>query len=144
MRALLDVNVIIALLDPDHAFHERAHAWWAANMKRGWASCPLTENGGVRVMSNPNYSEKARFTPGDLIGRLRKFAGQSNHEFWPDKISLRDEKIFATERIHSSRQLTDLYLLALAVENRGRLVTFDRGISISCVSNAKAANLCVA
>jgi toxin-antitoxin system PIN domain toxin len=144
MRALLDVNVIIALLDPDHAFHERAHAWWAANLKRGWASCPLTENGVVRIMSNPNYSEKTRFTPGDLIGRLRKFAAQSNHEFWPDEISLRDEKIFVTERIHSSRQLTDLYLLALAVENRGRLVTFDRGIPISSVHNAKAVNLCVA
>jgi len=142
MRALLDVNFIIALLDPDHAFHERAHAWWAANMKRGWASCPLTENGVVRIMSNPNYSEKARFTPGDLIGRLRKFAGQSNYEFWPDEISLRDEKIFAAERIHSSRQLTDLYLLALAVEHDGRLVTFDHGIPLSGVRRVKAANLC--
>ena len=143
MRALLDVNVIIALLDPDHAFHERAHAWWAANMKRGWASCPLTENGVVRIMSNPGYSQKTRFTPGDLIDRLRKFARQSNHEFWPDKISLRDEKIFVVERIHSSRQLTDLYLLALAVEHHGRLVTFDHGIPLSGVHNAKAANLCV-
>ena len=144
MRALLDVNVIIALLDPDHAFHERAHAWWAANLKRGWASCPLTENGVVRIMSNPNYSEKARFTPGDLIGRLRKFAAQSNHEFWPDEISLRDKKIFLMERIHSSRQITDLYLLALAVKQHGRLVTFDKGIPLSAISDAEAANLCVA
>jgi toxin-antitoxin system PIN domain toxin len=144
MRALLDVNVIIALLDPDHAFHERAHAWWAANLKRGWASCPLTENGVVRIMSNPNYSEKVRFTPGDLIGRLQKFAGQSNHEFWPDEISLCDDKIFVVERIHSSRQLTDLYLLALAVQHHGQLVTFDRGIPLSGVHNAKSANLCAA
>jgi uncharacterized protein len=144
MRALLDINFIIALLDPDHTFHERAHAWWAANMKLGWASCPLTENGVVRIMSNPNYSGKARFTPGDLIGRLWKFVEQSNHEFWPDKISLRDEKIFATERIHSSRQIADLYLLALTVEHHGRLVTFDCGIPLSSVRNAKAANLCAA
>jgi hypothetical protein len=144
MRALLDVNVIISLLDPDHAFHERAHAWWAANRKPGWATCPLTENGVVRIMSHPNYSGQMRFTPGDLIGRLRTFAGQSNHEFWPAKISLRDEKIFAPERIHSSRQLTDLYLLALAVANHGRLVTFDRGIPLSGVRNAQAANLCIA
>jgi toxin-antitoxin system PIN domain toxin len=144
MRALLDVNVIIALLDPDHAFHERAHAWWAANLKRGWASCPLTENGVVRIMSNPNYSEKARFTPGDLIDRLRTFARQSRHEFWPDEISLCDGKIFVAERIHSSRQLTDFYLLALAVKHHGRLVTFDRGIPLSSVRNAKAANLCAA
>jgi toxin-antitoxin system PIN domain toxin len=144
MRALLDVNIIIALLDPDHAFHERAHEWWATNMKRGWASCPLTENGVVRIMSNPNYSEKIRFTPGDLIGRLRKFTDRSNHEFWPDEISLRDEKIFVAERIHSSRQLTDLYLLALATKHHGRLVTFDQGIPLSAISNAKPANLCVA
>src|SRR5471030_827235 len=117
MRALFDVNVIIALFDPDHAFHERAHTWWAANFKRGWASCPLTENGVVRIMSHPNYSRQTRFTPGDLIGRLRTFAGQTDHEFWPDKIFLCDEKVFATERIHSSPQLTDLYLLALAVEH---------------------------
>ncbi len=144
MRALLDVNVIIALFDPDHAFHERAHAWWAKNAKRGWASCPLTENGVVRIMSHPNYSEKARFTPGELIGRLRKFAEQSDHEFWPDDISLRDENIFAVERMHSSRLLTDLYLLALAAKHEGRLVTFDQNIPLSAVSKAKAGNLCVA
>lgn len=144
MRALLDVNVIIALLDPDHAFHERAHAWWAANRKRGWASCPLTENGVARIMSHPGYSRKTRFTPGDLIGRLRQFADQSDHEFWPDEISLRDEKIFVAERIHSSRQLAGLYLLALAVTRHGRLVTFDQGIPLSGVHNAKAVNLCVA
>ena len=144
MRALFDVNFVIALLDPDHAFHERAHAWWAANLKRGWASCPLTENGVVRIMSHPNYSTKMRLTPGDLIGRLRTFAAQSHHEFWPDDLSLRDEKIFAAGRIHSSRQLTDLYLLALAVNHRGRLVTFDQGIPLSAVHHAGAANLCVA
>jgi len=141
MRALLDVNVIIALLDPDHAFHERAHAWWAANRKRGWASCPLTENGVVRLLSHPGYSRKTRFTPGDLIGRLRQFAAQSDHEFWPDEISLRDERTFAAERLHSSRQLTDLYLLALAVAHHGRLVTFDHGIQLSGVPHAQAANL---
>ena len=144
MRGLLDVNVIIALLDPDHAFHERAHAWWAANRSRGWASCPLTENGVVRIMSHSGYSQKARFTPGDLMGRLRQFAAQTDHEFWPDAISLRDETIFAAERIHTSRQLTDLYLLALAVARQGRLVTFDHGISLSAVPHAKAANLCAA
>jgi len=144
MRALLDVNVIIALLDSNHAFHERAHDWWAANLKLGWASCPLTENGVVRIMSHPNYSEKARFTPGELIDRLRQFAAQSDHEFWPDEVSLRDGKLFISERIHSSRQLTDLYLLALATKRRGRLVTFDQGIPLSAVSDVKPANLCVA
>jgi len=144
MRALLDVNVIIALLDSNHAFHERAHDWWAANLKLGWASCPLTENGVVRIMSHPHYSDKVRFTPGDLIDRLRQFAGQSDHEFWPDEISVCDANYFASERIHSSRQLTDLYLLALATRHQGRLVTFDQGIPLSAVKNVKPSNLCVA
>ncbi len=143
MRALLDVNVIIALLDPDHVFHERVHDWWEANTVGGWASCPLTENGVVRIMSNPNYSGKTKFTPGDLIGRLREFANQSDHEFWPDEISLRDEKIFAVDRIHGSRQLTDIYLLALSAKHRGRLATFDQGIPLSAVKEARAVNLSI-
>jgi len=143
MRALLDVNVVIALLDPDHAFHERAHGWWAAQAKSGWASCPIVENGVVRIMSHPGYTRGARFTPDDLISRLRTFATQTNHEFWPDDVSLRDGKIFAAERLHSSRQLTDLYLLALAAAHGGRLATFDQGIPISAASAAKTENLCV-
>ena len=143
MRALLDVNVVIALLDPDHAFHERAHDWWAATGKLGWASCPLTENGVARIMSNPAYSAGARFGPGDLISRLQTFAGQTNHEFWPDDISLRDGKFFDGERLHSSRQLTGLYLLALAVKRDGKLATFDQAIPLSAVRNARAENLCV-
>jgi uncharacterized protein len=143
MRSLLDVNVVIALLDPDHAFHERAHAWWAAQAKSGWASCPIVENGVVRIMSNPGYSQGARFTPGDLISRLRTFAAQTDHEFWPDDVSLRDGKLFAAGRIHGSRQITDLYLLALASNHAGRLATFDQGIPISALSGAKTDSLCV-
>lgn len=144
MRALLDVNVIIALLDPDHVFHDRAHLWWAANAGNGWASCPLTENGVVRVMSNPGYSQHARFTPGDLIGRLRQFTEKTRHEFWPDDISLHDASTFSADHIHTSRQLTDLYLLGLAVKHHGRLVTFDQGIPLSSVCAATVGNLFVA
>jgi|ERR1041384_1230493 toxin-antitoxin system PIN domain toxin len=143
MRALLDVNIVIALMDPDHVFHERAHDWWARHAKSGWASCPITENGVVRIMSHPGYSQRARFTPGDLISRLRTFASSTHHEFWPDDISLRSGAVFAPERIHSSRQLTDLYLLALAAKHGGRLATFDREITISAVPGARAGNLCV-
>src|SRR6266699_2210499 len=143
MRVLLDVNVIIALLDPDHAFHERAHEWWAINAKSGWASCPITENGVVRVMSNPAYSSSAHFTPGDLISRLRTFARQTDHEFWPDDISLRDGAVFAVERIHGSQQVADLYLLALAAKHNGKLATFDKAIPVSAVRTAKAGSLCL-
>jgi len=141
MRALLDVNVVIALLDPDHAFHERAHEWWAGNAKSGWASCPITENGVVRVMSNPAYSRGAQFTPSDLIARLRTFSNQTDHQFWPDDVTLRDESTFLAERIHGPRQVTDLYLLALAVRKKARFATFDDGIPISAVRTAKPGNL---
>ena len=141
MRALLDVNVVIALLDPDHAFHERAHDWWAVQAKSGWAGCPIVENGVIRIMSHPGYSRGARFTPGDLISRLQTFATETNHEFWPDDVSLRDGKIFTAGRMHSSRQLTDLYLLAMAAGRGGKLATFDKGIPISTVCIAKAENL---
>ena len=143
MRALLDINVLIALFDPDHTFHERAHTWWAAHATRGWASCPMSENGVVRIMSHSGYSQSARFVPADLIDRLRTFAEGTNHEFWPDDVSLRDPAVFSTDRIHSSRQLTDVYLLALAVRHKGQLATFDQGIARSAVSNADVRNLSI-
>jgi predicted nucleic acid-binding protein len=95
-------------------------------------------------MSNPGYSRGARFTPGDLISRLRTFTRQTVHEFWPDDISVRDATVFATERIHGSRRITDLYLLALAAKHNGRLARFDGAIPVSAVRNAKAENLCTA
>lgn len=82
MRSLLDINVIIALLDPDHTFHEKAHSWWAQHHDEGWASCPLTENGTVRIMSNSSYSREMQFTPHELINQLRLFGEQTDHEFW--------------------------------------------------------------
>lgn len=143
MRALLDVNLLIALFDADHVFHERVHDWWAANHEIGWASCPLTENGVVRIMSNPKYSEKLNYSPGELIKLIRRFTKQSDHEFWPDDISLRDKTAFASDRIHGSRQLTDIYLLALVLKKGGRLVTFDSGIPLSAVTGAKSEHLYV-
>jgi hypothetical protein len=143
MRALLDVNVLIALLDPDHAFHDRSHAWWKANARSGWASCPLTENGVVRVMSNPAYSRGRRFAPGDLVEHLEEFASRSDHEFWADDVSLRDRAIFLRSHLHSPSLLTDIYLLALAAKRRGCLATFDQGIPLTTVRMATAANLCV-
>jgi toxin-antitoxin system PIN domain toxin len=133
MRALLDVNVIIALMDPEHAFHERAHVWWNSHAKAGWASCPITENGVVRILSNPGYHRELTFNPGDLIQRLRVFTNQSNHEFWPDNISLLNPAYFNAERIHTSRQITDLYLVALAHEHKGLFATFDKKIALNGV-----------
>ena len=143
MRALLDVNVLIALVDGSHAFHQRAHQWWAAHARQGWASCPLVENGFTRIMANPGYSASRRFTVVELVGALSRFVAGSDHEFWPDSVTLRDSRVFAADRIHGSRQLTDLYLLALAVEHGGRLATFDRGIPLVAVKNAEERHLLV-
>lgn len=141
MRSLLDVNVLIALFDPDHVFHQRAHVWWAAHASDGWASCPITENGFVRIMSQSTYSARVRFSPSELIERLATFAQQTNHEFWADSISLRDSQLFAHDRIHSSRQITDIYLLALAKARDARLATFDEAVPLSAAVGALDQNL---
>jgi len=93
MRHLLDINVLIALLDPDHAFHPCAHAWWGGQ-RRAWASCPLTENGLLRIMASANYSKATRFTVLDIAGRLSTFADNSDHAFWPDMLSIRNPLYF--------------------------------------------------
>src|SRR2546430_16087632 len=122
MRALLDINVIIALFDPDHDLHERAHEWWGRNSSQGWASCPITENGVVRIMSHPSYTRKVRFSPGELIGRLEEFASSTNHEVLPDTVSLRDSGLFGQERMLRSRKLTDMnYVSARSGENTSEL-----------------------
>ena len=144
MRALLDVSVLIALFDSDHAFHDRAHGWWERNLHLGWASCPLTENGLVRILSQSTYGRKGTITTvTDMIARLRMFAQQTDHQFWPDDISLRDKSALKSDRIHSSRQITDVYLLSLAVRHSGRLATFDTRIPIGAVPSATPNHLCV-
>ena len=94
-------------------------------------------------MSHPAYSPGARFVPSDLISRIRPFTRQTDHEFWPDDISLCDAAAFAAERIHGAQQITGLYLLALAARHKGRLATFDKNVPISAVRAAKAGNVCL-
>lgn len=140
MVALLDVNVLVALFDPDHVHHQLAHDWLAENRGQGWATCPLTENGLVRILSNPAYSGR-RTTVQDAVDRLGAFRASGDHAFWPDAVSLCDEGRFVFPHVGGHRQLTDAYLLALAVQNEGRLATFDRGIRPAAVAGAAAANL---
>jgi hypothetical protein len=138
--ALLDVNVLVALFDPDHVHHRRAHAWFAENRGSGWATCPLTENGSVRILSNPTYSGR-QTTVGDAVARLAAFRASGDHEFWPDTVTLCEEGRFVFAHVSGHRQLTDVYLLALAVARGGRLATFDRRIRPIAVAGATAANL---
>ncbi|MEQ1855705.1 MAG: TA system VapC family ribonuclease toxin [Longimicrobiales bacterium] len=139
MRALLDVNVLIALLDADHTAHRDATAWFAEHVLGGWASCPITENGCVRIMSHTGYPNAHSVT--EVAARLRAATVHPSHEFWPDSLSLLDESLIDTTRIHGPRQLTDAYLLALAVEHGGRLVTFDSAIPVGAVAGAEPRHL---
>jgi toxin-antitoxin system PIN domain toxin len=140
LPALLDVNLLIALFDPDHVHHEPAHVWFGAHKKGGWATCPLTENGLVRILSNPAYSPAAE-RPARIAERLRVFCGSGHHVFWPDDVSLRDAGRFDLAVSH--RRLTDVYLLALAVAHEGRLATFDRSIPSKGVPGAGPRHLAV-
>ena len=129
MRALLDVNVVISMLDPDHDFHHRAHEWWRSNQHDGWASCPITENGVIRVMSHPGYNPRRSLTTQAVAALLRRFTAATDHEFWPDAISFLDDTLIESSSVLGPRQITDLYLLALAAYQDGRLVTFDESIN---------------
>jgi toxin-antitoxin system PIN domain toxin len=138
-RALLDVNVLIALLDSDHASHHSAIAWFAEHGADGWASCPITQNGCVRIMSHPGYPNARPVA--EVVERLRAATAHQAHEFWPDNLSLLDEKAIDPTRVHGPRQLTDVYLLALAVKHGGRLVTFDAAIATAAAKGAKAQHI---
>ena len=135
---LLDVNVLLALFDPHHIHHEPAQAWFSAEGHRGWATCPITENGFVRIASQPSYPS----SPGDVtvVRRLlAELCRSEHHRFWPDAVSLRDEQLFEPASLVPSGHLTDVYLLGLAVHQRGRLITFDRRIPVAAVRGGRDA-----
>ena len=139
MRALLDVNVLIALLDPDHAMHVRATDWLAGNVRAGWASCPITQNGCIRIMSHPSYPNPVPV--GAIAERLTEAVATAHHQFWADDISFLDAGIADRTRIHGPRQVTDVYLLALAVRHRGRFVSFDANVPLAAVGGAEGKHL---
>ena len=139
MRALLDVNVLIALLDADHSLHNRATQWFATHARSGWATCPITQNGCVRIMSHPGYPNHVSVRA--IMGRLAEACANTFHEFWPDDVSLLDATVADSARIHGPRQLTDIYLLALAVRHKGQFVTFDGAISLDAIRGAENTHL---
>lgn len=141
MRSLLDVNFLIALLQPDHVHHSSAHRWWTENRSGGWASCPLTQNGFVRIVSQARYSNPIPVTR--ALALLQEETAATDHAFWPDDVSLTDLQRFDSERILGPKQLTDIYLLALAVKNGGRLATLDRAIPIAAVRGAEPRHVAV-
>ncbi len=140
--ALLDVNVLVALFDPEHVHHELAHDWFADNRACGWATCPITEAGFVRVLSNPAYGGPA-LRASELVSLLAKFCRSGHHGFWEERVSLLDQDVFDAKALGGHRQVTDAYLLGVAKSHGGRLATFDRAIPLSAVKGATRAHLAV-
>lgn len=141
MRALLDVNILIALLDASHIHHRLATEWVVKHIKAGWASCPITQNGCIRIMSQPGYPNPV--PAAQVAARLAEASQHPSHQFWPDTISLLQPGSLKWDEVLSSRQVTDAYLLALTVEQGGRFVTLDRGVPLASVSGASATHLVV-
>lgn len=136
MTFLLDVNVLIALIDPAHVAHEDAHRWFESTGHHSWATCPITENGVIRIMGNPKYpnSPGSPAVVAPIIGKLHALAG---HQFWPDGISLVGSGDIDASKILTSAQVTDGYLLGLAKARDGKLATFDRKLSTAAVKGGK-------
>lgn len=141
MPALLDVNVLIAILDTDHVSHGTAMSWLNAYGSEGWASCAITQNGCLRIMSSSGYTNR-RPVP-EVAARLRDATATVVHHFWHDDVSLLDSRVVDTTRILGPGQLTDVYLLALAVSRGGRFVTLDKSVSIRAVHGAMPSHLVV-
>jgi toxin-antitoxin system PIN domain toxin len=140
-RALLDVNVLIALLDADHLHHTRASAWLSENIAAGWASCAITQNGCVRIMSQPGYPNA--LPTAQVAQRLRDATDTAFHHFVPGDLSLLDVEHFDATQLLGHRQVTDAYLLGLAVRHDLRFVTFDGGVPRRVVRGLAAEHVVV-
>jgi toxin-antitoxin system PIN domain toxin len=129
---LLDVNVLIALVDPAHIQHDAAHDWFARVGRKGFATCPLTENGLIRIVGHPKYPNSPG-PPSAVLPSLAAIRGLEGHRFWPDKLSIADDAFFAADLLSSHSRVTDSYLLALAQAHRGRLATMDNKLATEAV-----------
>jgi toxin-antitoxin system PIN domain toxin len=132
MTFLLDVNVLVALIDPAHVQHDAAHDWFAKHGRKAWATCPLTENGVMRIVGHARYPNSPG-TPAAVAQVMLGLCALPGHMFWPDNISLLDTRKLDATRILSSAQVTDSYLLALACAHGGKLATFDRRLVVDAV-----------
>jgi toxin-antitoxin system PIN domain toxin len=124
---LLDVNLLIALAWPEHRQHSQGRAWFARSSAKGWATCPLVQAGFVRIVSNPAFSSRS-VSVQQAIESLTVSLRDQAHQFWPDSISLPDAVHLLKGRVKGHQQVTDAYLVALAIHHRGKLATLDRKI----------------
>ena len=134
--ALLDVNVLVALFQPDHVYHDLAHDWFAEHRRDGWATCPITETGVVRLLANPRLP-MGGIAVSAIVERLRRLQSDRAHEWWEASISLADAALFQLSAVRGHRQVTDVYLAGLAHARGGKLVTFDGAVPWSAVTGAR-------
>lgn len=125
---LLDTNVLVALLWAPHRHHSRVHSWFKAHRSGGWATSPMTQAGFVRITSNPAFSADA-VSPPEALSLLKTNMAAPDHMFWPDDVALTQAVEYAGARLVGHQQVTDAYLLGLAMQRGGVLATLDRGIS---------------
>jgi len=128
MTYLLDVNVLISLAWPDHVAHSVVRKWFAKNGGKSWATCPLVQAGFVRITSNPAFSSHC-LSVQEAVDGLRASLASEEHQFWPDSISLPEAMKVLTMPIVGHQQITDAYLVALAIRHRGKLATLDQRIA---------------
>jgi hypothetical protein len=133
--ALLDVNVLVALFFPDHVHHELAHDWFAEHRRHGWATCPITENGFIRIACQQPAADGV-LRVADVLAHLRRFCASAGHRSWQDTVSLQDTSLFAAQYTRGHGQITDVYLLGLATKRNGCLATFDHDIPLQAVRGA--------
>lgn len=137
MITLLDASVLIALGDAGHEHEAAALRFFQDQaVPGGWATCPLTENAFLRILSHPSYP-RTLGTTAEARRVLDRLLAAPGHQRWPDDVSLTDARLFPV--LPASRRLTDLYLLGLAVKHDGRFATFDQGIDASLVPGGPAA-----
>ena len=132
------MNVLIALIDPTHSQHNIAHDWFTIEGQEAWATCPITENGAIRIAGNRAYTNSPG-SPAAVAQAISELGKSPGHTFWSDKISLLEYSKLDLARLLSPAQVTDTYLLALAQAHGGQLATLDhRLISDAVRDGAKS------
>lgn len=135
---LLDVNLLIALIDPAHVHHDLAHDWFGRSGHKRFATCPITENGLLRIVGHPKYPNSPG-PPSVVAQSLLAIRALPGHRFWPDSISAVDDAYLDPARLSNHARVTDGYLLALARANGGRLATMDQRLATEAVAGGNAA-----
>jgi uncharacterized protein len=124
---LLDVNVLIALVWPAHENHEQVRPWFHRNSSEGWATCSFTQAAFVRIISNPASFPHA-VGPQEAVDILQVNLRDPNHQFWADEVSFMNAVQPFFTRLKGHQQVTDAYLLGLALHKKGKLISLDRGV----------------